>query len=150
MKALVRISSLVFVCLLFSLSVGAAGGGKAVVWAAGDIKWTPSPALKGLSVAVLWGDPSKGAYGALKKVAAGTDFGWHTHSSDQKVVEVSGTFDFTVEGQPAKELTSGSYLFMPAGVKHTAKCRMGSDCVYFEEQPGKSDYVPATPSAAKK
>jgi hypothetical protein len=37
MKALIRVSSLVFVCLLVSLALGAAGGGKAVVWPAGDI-----------------------------------------------------------------------------------------------------------------
>jgi quercetin dioxygenase-like cupin family protein len=150
MKALIRVFPLALACFLVSLSVGAADSGKkAVVWQAGDVKWVASPAMKGLSVATLWGDPSKGAYGALKKVAAGTDFGWHTHSSDQKVVAISGTFDIQLEGGP-KELAPGSYLFMPAGVKHTAKCRAGTDCMYFEEQPGKSDYVPATPPAAKK
>jgi quercetin dioxygenase-like cupin family protein len=99
--------------------------------------------MKGLSIAPLWGDPSKGAYGALKKVPGGTDLGWHTHSSDQKVVAISGTFDFQLEGEAAKELSSGSYLFIPAGVKHTSKCRAGTDCVWFEESPGKGDYIPA-------
>jgi len=143
MKALIRVAPMVLVGVFVALALGAGGGGKATVWQAADVKWVDSPAMKGLSVAVLWGDPTKGAYGALKKVSAGTDFGWHTHSSEQKVVAISGTFDFQVEGQDAKELSSGSYVFLPGGVKHLAKCRAGSDCVYFEEQPGKSDYVPA-------
>jgi mannose-6-phosphate isomerase-like protein (cupin superfamily) len=143
MKALIRVFPLVLAGLLFSVAIGAAKGGKAVVWQAGDVKWTDSPAMKGLSVAPLWGDPSKGAYGALKKVTAGTEFAWHTHSSDQKVVGISGTFDFQIEGDAVKQLGPGAYTFVPAGVKHTAKCQMGADCMYFEEQPGKSDYIPA-------
>jgi quercetin dioxygenase-like cupin family protein len=148
MKALIRISPLVLAGLLLCVAIGAAQSGeKAVVWQAGDVKWTPSPAMKGLSIAPLWGDPSKGAYGALKKVTAGTEFGWHTHSFDQKVVSISGTFDFQQEGDTVKHLGPGSYNFTPAGVKHTAKCQMGSDCMYFEEQPGMSDYKPTTVAA---
>jgi len=143
MKALIRVAPLVLVGVFVALALGAGGGGKATVWPAGDVKWVDSPAIKGLSVAVLWGDPSKGPYGALKKVVAGTDFGWHTHSSDQKVVEVSGTFDFQFEGQDAKALTSGSYVFIPAAMKHTVKCRAGADCVWFEDGAGKSDFIPA-------
>jgi quercetin dioxygenase-like cupin family protein len=144
MKALARVTPLALIGLIAALTLSAAGGGKTpVVWGAGDVKWTSSPAMKGLSTATLWGDPSKGAYGALKKVAGGTDFGWHTHSADQKVVAISGTFDFQMDGQAVKELSTGSYVFTPAGVKHTAKCRAGADCVYFEESTGKSDYIPA-------
>jgi len=148
MKALIRVFPMVLAGLLLCVAIGVAqGGGKAIVWQAGDVKWTPSPAMKGLSIAPLWGDPSKGAYGALKKVTAGTEFGWHTHSFDQKVVGISGTFDFQQEGDTVKELGPGAYTMVPAGVKHTAKCRAGSDCMYFEEQPGMSDYKPATMAA---
>ena len=143
MKSLIRFSSLVLIGMIAAVTLSAGGDKKAVVWPAGDVKWVESPAMKGLSIATLWGDPSKGAYGALKKVSGGTDFGWHTHASDQKVVAISGTFDFQLEGQAAKELSSGSYLFIPAGVKHAPKCRPGADCVWFEEATGKSDYIPA-------
>jgi quercetin dioxygenase-like cupin family protein len=147
MKALFRVSPGVLIGLISALTLSAAGDKTPVVWQAGDVKWTENASMKGLWVAPLWGDPTKEAYGALKKVAAGTDFGWHTHTFDQKVVSISGTFDFQAEGQTAKELASGSYVFVPGGVKHTAKCRAGTDCVYFEEQPGKSDFTPATPPA---
>lgn len=144
MKALARVTPLALIGLIAALTLSAAGGGKTpVVWGAGDIKWTSSPAMKGFSVATLWGDPSKGAYGALKKVAAGSDLGWHSHTGDQRVVGVAGVFDFQIEGQPAKELAAGSYVFTPGGVKHSAKCRAGADCVYFEEQSVKSDFIPA-------
>jgi quercetin dioxygenase-like cupin family protein len=143
MKLLVRFSSLALIGLVAAVTLSAAGEKKAVVWPAGDVTWVESPAMKGLSVATLWGDPSKGAYGALKKVPGGTDFGWHTHASDQKVVMISGTVDFELEGQAAKALSSGSYLSIPAGVKHRPKCRTAADCVWFEEATGKSDYIPA-------
>jgi mannose-6-phosphate isomerase-like protein (cupin superfamily) len=143
MKALARFSSLALIGLIAAVTLSAGGDKKAVVWPAGDVKWVENAAVKGLSIATLWGDPAKGGYGVLKKVAAGTDFGWHTHASDQKVVAISGTFDFQLEGQDSKELGSGSYLFVPAGVKHHPKCRAGSDCVWFEESAGKSDYIPA-------
>ena len=143
MKVLVRVFPLVLAALFLCVAIGVAKGGKAVVWPAGDVKWTDSTTVKGASIAPLWGDPTKGAYGALKKVAGGTDLGWHTHSSDQRVVAISGTFDFTVEGQEPKELTAGSYVFVPGGVKHLSKCRAGADCSWFEEQPGKMDMIPA-------
>src|SRR5437870_10989033 len=109
MKALVRVSSLVLIALIAALTLTAAGGAKApVVWQAGDVKWVASPTVKGAWIATLWGDPSKGAYGALKKVAGGTDLGWHTHTFDQKVVAISGTFDFQAEGGTPKELSAGS------------------------------------------
>lgn len=143
MKALVRVAPLALIGIFAALALGAGGKGKTTVWPAGDVKWTENPAMKGAWIAPLWGDPSKGSYGALKKVSAGTDFGWHTHSNDQKVVAIAGTFEFQLEGQDPTELASGSYLFLPGGTKHKTACREGADCVWFEEQPGKTDFVPA-------
>lgn len=159
MKQGLRPSLLVLVglCLFAAAAVAAEAKGtirKAtktpIVWSAGEINWVDNPAMKGARIAVLWGDPKTGAYGALKKVAAGTDLGLHTHTHDQRVLAISGTFIAGLEGGPTKELSPGSYLFMPAGVKHSAKCQPASDCVYFEEQPGPSDFKPAQPTAAKK
>jgi quercetin dioxygenase-like cupin family protein len=142
-KRLIRVIPLVLIGLIAALTLTAGGGSKApVVWPAGDIQWTANPAMAGMSIAPLWGDPNKGAYGALKKVAGGTDFGWHTHSNDQKVVSVSGTIELTLEGGSPKELTAGSYVSLPGGTKHLTSCKAGADCVFFEQQPGKSDFVP--------
>ena len=143
MKALSRVFPLVLAGLFLTAAIGVAKGGKGVVWAGTDIQWKESPTVKGAWAATLWGDPSKGAYGALRKVSAGMDLGMHSHSFDQKVVGVSGTFEFQVEGEAMKELGPGSYVMTPAHVKHSSKCKEGADCIYFEEQPGKSDFIPA-------
>src|SRR5688500_19813475 len=94
MKSPSRVVPLVLIGLIAALTLTAAGGDKAAkVWAAEEIQWTENAAVKGFWIAPLWGDPSKGAYGALKKVAGGTELGWHTHTHAQKVVAVSGTID---------------------------------------------------------
>lgn len=143
MKKPTRVVPLVLIGLVAALTLTAAGGGKATVWPADEVKWTANPAMAGMSIAPLWGDPSKGAYGALKKVAGGTAFGWHTHTNAQKVVSISGTIEFTLEGGEPKELTAGSYVSLPAKTKHHTVCKAGADCIFFEEQPGKSDLIPA-------
>ncbi|HZI65871.1 MAG TPA: cupin domain-containing protein [Thermoanaerobaculia bacterium] len=144
MKSPSRVVPLVLIGLIAALTLTAAGGDKAAkVWAAEEIQWTENAAVKGFWIAPLWGDPSKGAYGALKKVAGGTELGWHTHTHAQKVVAVSGTIGFTLEGESAKDLTAGSYVYLPAKTKHHTVCKTGADCIFFEEQPGKTDVIPA-------
>jgi len=129
-----------FVSGAMALAAGAGAAEPSAVWPSKDIKWVDSAAVKGAKIAVLWGDPAKGAYGALKKVPAGTEFGLHTHTQDQRVVQVSGTILMKEEGKDEKALDAGSYMFMPGGVKHTARCTAAAECVYFEEQPGAADF----------
>jgi mannose-6-phosphate isomerase-like protein (cupin superfamily) len=143
-KRFTRVIPLVLIGLAAALTLTAGGGDKeAKVWPADEIKWTENPAVPGFSIAPLWGDPNKGAYGALKRVAGGTALGWHTHTSAQKVVAISGTIEFTLDGGKMQELTAGSYVYLPAKAKHHTVCRAGADCVFFEEQPGKTDVIPA-------
>jgi len=122
----------------------------AVVWPAAEIKWSESPAVKGAKIAVLWGDPKMGQYGALKSIPAGGTLGMHTHTEDQKVVIVSGTVLFALEGSATKELGTGSYLYIPGGTRHKADCKPGADCIYFEEQPGPSDIKFSEQTATRK
>ncbi len=126
-------------CGVWSEQARAEGGKTPVVWPAADLKWTDSPGVKGAKIAVLWGDPKTGAYGALKKFSGGSALALHTHSHDQKVIVVAGAIVLTIEGGAPRELTAGSYAFIPAGAKHVAECKPGPDCVYFEEQAGFSD-----------
>jgi quercetin dioxygenase-like cupin family protein len=128
----------------------AADAPKATVWPAADIKWMDMAALKGAQIAVLWGDPKTGAYGALKKLPAGSQLALHTHSQDQKVVMVAGTIALSIDGAAAKDLAPGSYTFIPANVPHVSDCKAGTDCIYFEEQPGASDFKPVEKAPAKK
>ena len=139
MKTPLKTSLVVLAGLCAFGAVAAQQGQTAVLWPAADIKWSDNPAITGAKIAVLWGDPKAGAYGALKTLPAGSTLRLHTHTYDQKVLLLSGAIVLSVQGGASKELRSGSYAFIPGGVKHSAKCKAGARCVYFEEQPGASD-----------
>ena len=132
---------------LLALAVLVAAGAvvaaeKGVVSPASEYKWVDSTVMKGAQQSVLWGDPAKGGYGAIKKIPGGTVLGMHTHSHDQKVVVISGTIDFNFDGEAKKELGAGSYVSIPGGAPHDATCKAGADCVYFEESAMSGDFKP--------
>ena len=63
-----------------------------VTWPAADLKWAAMDGgPPGVMVVDLWGDHTKGAYGSMIKFPAGTTTPVHTHTSDMRVVIVSGT-----------------------------------------------------------
>jgi quercetin dioxygenase-like cupin family protein len=96
--------------------------------------------MKGISKAHLWGK-SRGTHGALTKFAAGTKVPMHTHSTDIRIIVVSGTI---ITGDPeGKEtrLGPGSYRFTPAGYKHMTSCAEGAECLLYEEMPGEFDLI---------
>jgi len=126
------------------VAAGAEDPKKVLLRPASELKWEASPMVPGAKVATIWGDPQKGAYGALKKMPMGVALPMHTHSRDQKVIVISGTIALSIEGGPMTEMGPGSYAVIPAGVKHAANCHTGIDCIYFEEQPGASDMKPVT------
>jgi hypothetical protein len=115
---------------------------KSVLWPAGAIKWTDNPAVAGAKQAALWGDPTKGAYGALKQVPAGTVLAMHTHKNDSRVVTIKGTISLEMEGKTTA-LPVGSFAILPGGVPHAATCGTGGACEYFEEMSGAFDSTPA-------
>jgi quercetin dioxygenase-like cupin family protein len=113
-----------------------------VVMPAGDLKWTdldPTGA-PGVKIATLWGDQTKGAYGAFFKLPAGFAVPLHTHTHDIKVVIVSGTYVQGPEGRPEFRIGPGSYFMQPGGnYRHTTSCDKASDCVFYAESPGAFD-----------
>jgi quercetin dioxygenase-like cupin family protein len=118
---------------------------------AADMVWADMP-VKGVQSAPLWGDMSKGAYGALIKFPAGTLVPLHSHSSELKLVVISGTLYTGADAASAKDLGPGSYGLQPAGWKHITGCRPGADCLFFTEGSGKFDLKPvggAAPEATK-
>jgi anti-sigma factor ChrR (cupin superfamily) len=112
---------------------------------AGDLKWmdldpTGAPGVK---IADLWGDHTKGAYGAFIKFPAGFSAPLHTHTSAMKIVIVSGTFIAGPEGKPEVRLGAGSYFSQPGGnYRHTTACDKASECLFFAESTGKFDLKP--------
>ena len=118
----------------------------AVAWAAEDMKWVDMDAktAPGVKYAEVTGHMDKGAYSAYIKLPAGSQHPLHTHTNDVKCVIISGTFLYTPEGGTEKKLGPGSYLFVPGGFRHSSGVAEGSDCVLFQEGPGKFDLLLVT------
>jgi len=135
-----RLNRLVLVGIVIVLGAVISAQSKAVVWPAAAIKWTDSPVAAGAKMAVLWGDPTKGAYGALKQIPAGTAVAAHTHTRDSHVVMVKGTVTLDIDGKKTS-LGPGSYSMIPGGAPHSATCGAAA-CEYFEEMAGAFDSTP--------
>jgi hypothetical protein len=107
-----------------------------------DLQWVdldPTGA-PGAKIATLWGDPTKGGFGAFFKLPAGFAVPLHTHTNPMKVVIVSGTYLQAPDGKPEFRLGPGSYLMQPGdNYRHTTSCDKASDCVFFVESDGAFD-----------
>ena len=129
MKKLVALAACVLsVILLWGVAgtVAQKKAKEAVVWPANEIKWL-------------------GAYGALIKLPAGMKNPLHSHSSDLKLIVLSGTFLYTPEDGTEQHLGPGSYLFEPEGTRHISGTGDDGPCEVFQESSGKFDFVPAEP-----
>jgi len=112
-----------------------------------ELKWQPSPEHpKEVQMAVISGNPMKGAHTAYHKFSPGFTAPDHTHTATLKTVVVAGPI---VTGAPGKEksLPAGSYYILPGGWVHTTKCDSDDSCVIFVEANGKFD---VRPTGAKK
>ena len=126
---------------VFVLVTGAVTAqGRLVVWPTEAIKWTDVAGTTGRQ-AVLWGDPAKGGYGALKQVPAGTVLAPHTHTNDSRVLVVKGTIVLEIGGK-STALRPGSYAMIPGKQPHSARCDGTAACEYFEEMSGAFDAMP--------
>ena len=122
-----------------------AGASQPVFMPAADLKWTDldPKGAPGVKVADLWGNHTKGAYGAYLKLPAGFATPLHTHTYAMKVIFISGTYIQAPEGKAEVRLGPGSYMMQPGGnYRHTTSCDKASDCVFFVESNGAFDLKP--------
>ena len=116
--------------------------GQPVFIQADALKWAdldPSGA-PGVKIVDLWGDHTKGAFGAYLKLPAGFAAPLHTHTHDMRVVFLSGTYIQAPERKPEVRLGPGSYMLQPGGnYRHTTSCGKTSECVFFVESDGPFD-----------
>lgn len=127
--------------LVVFAGIGAFSQSKLVVWPSESIKWTEIGGVAGGKQAVLWGDPAKGAFGALKQVPPGAVLPLHSHKADSRVVVVKGTIGLEINGKTTS-MTPGSYSLIPGGVAHMATCTGKSLCEYFEQMDSAFDFTP--------
>ena len=86
----------------------------------------------------------------MRKVPAGIDNPLHSHSSENKMVIISGVLYAGPDAASAKDFGPGSVIVLPADWLHVSGCRPGSDCIFYQEGKGKFDYKPAAEQPHKK
>ena len=113
-----------------------------------DIKWGDPPPVfeKGMSFAVISGDPSKpGLYVVRAKVPAGYKIMPHWHPTDEHVTVLSGTFALgmgeTFKKEGMTKLPAGGYLLMPAEMRHFAMAVTGATIQVHGQGPFALTYV---------
>jgi quercetin dioxygenase-like cupin family protein len=92
-----------------------------------DIKWGPAPPglPTGAQIAVLSGDPGKEEpYVIRVKMPDGYKIPPHWHPTDENVTVLKGTLAAgkgeKFDAEAAKELSAGSFVCMPKGMRHFA------------------------------
>ena len=95
-----------------------------------SLKWGPCPDIfaKGCEVAVLSGDPAKGASDVYLRVPKNYEMPSHWHTSPEHIVAVKGKFTAAFDG--AKQAT-GVYTYIPSKLPHSARCDDTEPCVIF-------------------
>ena len=110
------------------------------------LQWSEMSAkAPGVMIATVAGNWKDGAYSAFIKFPPGSKSPLHTHSSEMKVVVVSGVFHYAADGKTEQEYGPGSYILIPAGMPHTNSQAEGA--LLFVEQPGRFDNKPAASPA---
>ena len=125
-------------------------GGTPLMVSFADLKWTELPEVKGTQFAPLSGDPKTGEFTQMRKIPAGTDNPLHTHSSEIKMVIISGILYTGPDLVSARDFGPGSVIVLPANWVHVSGCRAGNDCVFYQEGKGKFDYKPAAEASPKR
>ncbi|MGA2416673.1 MAG: cupin domain-containing protein [Candidatus Sulfotelmatobacter sp.] len=97
---------------------------------------------KGVSEAILWGDPNKGAHATFTKFDPGQDNGMHTHTNDVWIVVLKGAYLYKDEAGE-KRVGTGDYLRVPGGHKHWSGGDKNEGALFYEEASGKFDLIPA-------
>ena len=98
--------------------------------------------MPGVSMAVLWGDPDKGAHGTFTKFAPGYDAGTHTHTSDVWLVVIKGAYLYK-DDAGEKRVGPGEFILIPGGHKHWSGGDKTEGALFYQEGSGKFDKISA-------
>ena len=148
MKQLLMVSGAVFIVAGVSAGVAQAQkaasktDNKAVIYVAAEqATFKPGP-MAGVSMAVLWGDPDKGAHGTFTKFAPGYDAGMHTHTSDVWLVVIKGAYLYKDEAGE-KRVGPGDFIRISGGHKHWSGGDKTEGALFYQEGSRKFDLIPA-------
>ena len=96
----------------------------------------------GVSKVMLWGDDTKGPYGAFTKFEPGLNNPLHTHTNDIRLVVLKGAYIYKPENGEERRVGHGQYLFIPGGDRHVSSGDPKEGALFYEESPGKFDLNP--------
>jgi quercetin dioxygenase-like cupin family protein len=110
-----------------------------------SLAWGPCPDFlpAGCAIAVLHGDPARPNVDIFFRVPPRAEIPSHTHTSAERMVLVTGEMQVTYAGQPAVNLTPGSYAYGPAGHPHHATCVSDGPCTLFIAFEAPLDAIPS-------
>jgi quercetin dioxygenase-like cupin family protein len=94
----------------------------------------------GVSMAVVWGDPDKGAHGMFTKFAPGYDAHMHTHTNDVWLVVLKGAYLYRDEAGD-KRVGPGEFIRIPGGHKHWSGGDQTEGALFYSEGSGKFDKI---------
>lgn len=115
-----------------------------VALAPAALDWQPVPLVAGMMFARVLG-PADGPQARFVKMPANAKLPLHKHTATVRVVVVSGTYVYGLQGEPEKRYEAGSFIVTPGGVPHVAGC--SEACLYYEDVDAKPDFIPV--AAAK-
>ena len=119
-----------------------------LVWRSVDPGNTAGP-----QIAQLWGNPSQGPFGALLGVPAGFESPMHTHTHDERVLQMRGRSVHWTRGESRSGppvMNPGDFMLMPAGVPHISAATDEEDSIEFITMDGAFDFTIAEPIPEEK
>src|SRR5207302_10733352 len=109
----------------------ASGKTKEVIYASAEsVAYTER--FPGVSMAVVWGDPDKGAHGMFTKFAPGYDAHTHTHTNDVWLLVLKGAYLYRDEGGD-KRVGPGEFIRIPGGHKHWSGGDQTEGALFYSE-----------------
>jgi quercetin dioxygenase-like cupin family protein len=131
--------------LMIAWSIGRMQGqqDQKVIFVSADHANFQETPTKGVSMAAIWGDANKGAHATFTKFVPGFDAGMHTHTSDVWIVVVKGAYLYK-DDSGTRRVEPGSFLRVPAGMKHWSGGDPKEGALFYEESSGKFDSIPVT------
>ena len=102
-----------------------------------SLTWEPIDGIsQGAEVAVLNGNPEKGASEVMIRLPAGYLFPHHSHSSREVLFLSEGEITYVADDSSKQNLKANSYLDLPSGTKHSVLCNQQPCLIYARyEQP---------------
>ena len=98
-----------------------------------NLTWNPCPAFipEGCEIAFLHGAPEDNNLDVFFKVPGNFKIPYHKHTSQERMILVSGELEVHYEGQETQVLKIGEYAYGPKELPHDAFCREGDPCILF-------------------